>query len=134
MRRVALQLQVVRPFIRVVDQGAAVVTEGHRAQVGHEQQPVTGEVEIAVQGLAHHAADVGAARVVPARLQFPSDSGAANIVVFFQHHDVESGPGEIGCIGQAIVARTDNDGIVALHDRITCAALWPGAPDRPPPG
>ena len=58
MRRMTFEL--IAPGFRIVirDEAIIPVAEIHSAQVRHQDQPVATEVEIAVQRLPHHAADI----------------------------------------------------------------------------
>ena len=132
--RVALQFEVGGGLVVVGDQPFVAVAEVHGAQVRHQNQAVPAQVQVAVDGLAHHAAHVGAVGVGEALVQLPGHRRAADVVVPLQHHHLQPGLGEIGRIGQAVVAGADDDGVVGGHCSISRAALCPGAPVRSPPG
>ena len=121
-------------FVGIREQAIVAVTKGNAAEIGHEQQSVTAEIEITMQGLAHHAAHVGTVRVGPAFMELARYGGTTDVVVFLEDDNFQTSLGEIGRVRQAVVARTDNDGVVIAHRNISCAALWPGAPVSPPPG
>ena len=121
----AFQFEVRRFFVVIVDQPLVAIAEIDRAEVGHQHQAVPGQVEVAVDGLAHHAADVGAAGIHPAFVHLPGYSRAADIVILLKHDDVEPGLGQVGGVGQTVMACADDDGVVVAHRRISCAALCP---------
>ena len=67
------------------------------------------------------------------------DGGAAHDLAPFQDENAESGPAKVGGGDEAVVARSDYDGIVphrhrGRSPRIRNAASRPDAPVIPPPG
>ena len=48
-------------------------------------------------------------------MQFPADRGAANIGITLQDGHFEPRLGEVGTVGEAIVARTNDDRVVLVH-------------------
>jgi hypothetical protein len=136
--RVAAQFQVGRLLVRVVDERTVTaVAEVHGAEIGHQQQAVAREVEVAVNRLAHHRAHVGAAGVEPALVHLPGHRRPADVVVLLDHQHAQARLGEVRRRREAVVAGADHDRIVVAHDRlrrIARAALRPGLPVRSPPG
>ena len=65
VRRVFLELEVRRICIMVGKQRAAIIGETYSTQVRHENQAMAAQVQITMDGLAHHAADIRATRVEP---------------------------------------------------------------------
>ena len=58
-RRVAFQFKMPRLFIVIGKEPLIAITEIDGAKVRHDQQAMSGEVEVAVYRLPHHAADIG---------------------------------------------------------------------------
>ena len=85
----ALQLQVRRLLVMVGQQPLIPLAEVDGAEVGHQNQAVPAEVQVPVDGLAHHAANVGAIGVGPALMQLPRNGGAADVVVLLQHDHLQ---------------------------------------------
>ena len=132
--RVAHELAMRCLLIVVREQPLVTVAEIYRAEVGDQDQAMTAEIEVPMDGLPHHAADVGAIGVFPAFVEFARDRCAADVVVLFQDDHVESGFRQIGRVRQPVVARANDDCVVIAHRRISCAALCPAAPTMSPPG
>ncbi len=88
MRRMALQFEVVRLFVVISDQPFVAVAKIYGREIGHEYQAVPAQVEVAMNRLAHHAADVGTVRVGPALVQLARHGRAADVIVFLEYHDL----------------------------------------------
>ena len=56
-------------------------------------------------------------------MQLARDGRAANVVILFEYDDIQPGLRQVRGVRQAIVAGTDNDGIVTTHLSTSCAAL-----------
>ena len=94
MWRMTLQFEVGRLAVVVVDQRFAVVAKGHGTQIGHQQQPVAGKIEITVNRLAHHAAHIRATGIVPTLVHLAGDGGPSDVVVLLDHDHIQPGPGQ----------------------------------------
>ena len=135
MGRVPAQFQIAGLIGRIVDQrGVTIVTEVDRTKIRHQQQPVAGEIQVAVNGLAHHAANIGTVRVMPTLVQLPRDRGTTDVVILLDHQHLEPGSRKVSCRRQAIVAGTNDNCVIVVQDRISLAALRPGLPLKSPPG
>jgi hypothetical protein len=123
VRRMTFQFEIIRFCVGIGSQCLPVVSKINGTQVRYQYQAVTAEVEIAVQRLAQHAANIGGARIDPALMHLARCGCAANVVIFFKDDNVQPGLRQVGGIGQTVVARADDDGVVLLHRRISPAAL-----------
>jgi hypothetical protein len=112
---VARELAPLDGVVGVVAEDVARARKGDAATVWHDLEPVFRELEVAEQLGPKQAADVGAVRVDPALLDLAADRGAADIRVALEYQDLETGPGEVGGVRKAIVARADHDRIVVRH-------------------
>ena len=64
---------------------------------------------------AAEEANIGSAGIDPALLHLTRYRGAANIVVLLDHHDVQPGLCQVGSVGQAVMARADDNCVVFFH-------------------
>ncbi len=110
-------------LVVVSDQPVVAVAENNGRDVGHQEQSMPTEIQVAVQGLPHHAADIGATGIGPALVHLPRNRCAADVVVLFQHDDVEPGLCEVRGVCQAVMTCADDNGVVVFHRRISRAAL-----------
>ena len=99
-------------LVGVVAEDVAVRGDGDAAAVGHDLQAVARELEVAEELGPEQAAHVGAVRVDPALLDLAADRGAADPGHALDHEHLEPGSREIGGVGQAVVARADDDRVV----------------------
>ena len=76
---------------------------------------MTRQFEISSNLRAQQARNVGAVGVIPTLIELTTDRRTANMWVALQHSDFESRLGKVGRIGQPVVARPDNDGVVFIH-------------------
>ena len=90
----------------------AILGNGHAAAERHDLQPIPGQVHAAVNLGPQQAAHVGSIGINPVLVQFPAGRGAAKVLVFLHHQDIQSCHGEVCAIGQAVVTRTDDDRII----------------------
>ncbi len=85
---------------------------------GDHLQTVRSELEIAYDRRPQHAGDVGGRGDAASRCEIGidlfGDGAAADNIPALEHEDTLPGPGEIGGGSQAIVAGSDDDGVV-LH-------------------
>ena len=132
-RVVARKLAALHLLVRVVAEDVAVRRDGHAAAVGHDLQAVARELEVAEQLRAQQAAHVGAVRVHPAFLDLAADGRAADPGHALDHEHLEPGAREIGGVGQAVVARADDDRVVFRQVQVrllsffrTCRPRGPG--------
>ncbi len=130
----SLQLVVSGLFVVVTDQPLVAVAEVYGREIGHEDEAVAAEVEIAMYCLAHHAANVRAVRIRPALVEFARDGGTADVIVLLDDNDVESRFRQVGGVREPVVTGADNDRVIAAHRSTSCAALWPARPVRSPAG
>jgi len=80
--------------------------------IWHDLQAVPRKLEIPEQLGAQQAAHIRAVGIHPAFLELPAHCGAADPRIALENENLEPGTGEIGGIGQAVVARADDDGVV----------------------
>ena len=91
----------------------AILGDCHTAAVRHDLQAVLGQVQAAVDLGAQQAAHVGTIGVLPVVLvQGAADRCPADKFIFLDHQSVEPCLGEVGAIGQAVVACADDDRII----------------------
>ena len=110
--RVAGHLPVLSIVIVVIAVVVAVAHERDAAPIGHHLQAVSWQFQVAGDFWSQQAAHVGAVGVSPAPVQFAADGGAADIGIALQHRDIQAGLGQVGSVGQAIVAGADHDGVI----------------------
>ena len=100
----------------------AILHEGHTTAIGHHLQAMPWQFEVAHQFRAQQAAHVGAIGISPPLVQLTTDRCPADIIVSFQHRHVQPGLGQVGGVGEAIVASTYHDRIILLHGNIRAMA------------
>ncbi len=112
MRAVASDLLEVLPVVLAEQQVVAVLlgAERGRHQDGHEA--VLDEVEVLDDVGAEEAQSVGEGREPEAGPQLLGDGRAADQVTPLQDERAQARPGQIGAVGQAVVAAADDDGVV----------------------
>ena len=98
--------------VDVIAYVVAVPGKGHAAAVRHDLQPIFGQVHAAENLRSQQAAHVGSVGIDPVLVHFPAGSGSAKVLVFLHHQDIQSCHGEVCTIGQAVVARSDDDRII----------------------
>ena len=111
-RVVAREFAALHLLVGVAAEDVAVRRDRDAAAVRHDLQAVAGEFEVAEQLRPQQAADVGAVRVHPALLDLAADGCAADPGIALDDEHLEPGPREVGGVGQAVVARADDDRVV----------------------
>ena len=88
-------------------------------QLGHLRQPARKPGRAAAEqgissplGLPLHAEEIG---VHPALMQLTADRGPTDVAIALQHQYAKSCLRQVGGVGEAIVACTDNDRVVVGH-------------------
>ena len=111
----AHQLPAANIWVAVTTEVIAVLLEGHTADQWNDLEAMLAEVESVVNFRAKKTGNVRTVRVFPTVIQFPADSGAANVRILFNYKRAQARFGEKCGIGQAVVACTDNNGVVVVH-------------------
>ena len=112
MRRVALQFVKRGLSVVIGDQALVAVAEINGAEIGYEDEAVSAQVEIAMNGLAHHAAHIGTAGVEPSIVHLAGDRRAADLLIRLEHQHLLARFREQCRTDKAVVAGSDNNGVV----------------------
>ena len=112
---------VLGPGAERVDGLREVAPQGHGPTVrlrgehphlgGDEREPVAAELQLAGDGRPQPPDGVGEGRDADAGRQLLGDRGAADAVARLEHEDAEARPGQVRGGDEAVVARTDDDGV-----------------------
>ena len=94
-----------------------VVAVVHGSEVrAHEErhEAEAHEIELLNDLWAQEAQGVGEGREAEARAKLLGDGGTAHQVALLEHEDALSGLGEVGGVGEAVVASPDHDRVVGM--------------------
>ena len=74
-----------------------------------------GEFKVACDFWTQQARYIGAVGIPPTLVEFSADSRAADVRIALQHGHFKPRFGEISPIGEAVMARTNDDRVVLVH-------------------
>ena len=101
-------------MVRPAHQMVAIRKRRERALEREDLQAVARQIEIPDDLRAEQAHNVGAHGVLESGVDLFGDGGTPEHVPLLEHHDTLARPGEVGGVDEAVVAPTDDDGVVAV--------------------
>src|SRR5260221_14323351 len=106
-----LDLLAGRGFVGPTGEIVAVLHRYERIIKREQFETVLGQMQVANDFGPEEADDIGTDRVFEARVNLFRNGGPTDQMAAFEHQHFETGAGEIGGGGKAVMAGADNDSV-----------------------